>query len=111
MVWGRAGTRWLILVVMVRVRVVLGATRTDRVLVLRLVRVSRLSVSYLGPRVFRVTIRILDGFVTTLTLMWLKIRCPVVVIQVPLGLATTLIGVTAVALQVTVVTVRVLLTW
>lgn len=56
-----------------------------------------------------VSMYILEGLVITLTFMLFEMQCPVVVIQVPLGLMTPLYVGTDLALQVMVLTVRVLL--
>lgn len=102
-------SRCWILVLILSVKVVSGAIRKIVVWWLRLVRVRRLVVIYIGPVLRLVRMLILSGLVTTLTLMALKIRCPVTVMQVPLGLMTPKIGGTSLALQVVVVTFRVLL--
>lgn len=98
----------MILLVIVEVKGISAATKTEVVKGLRLVRVNRLEVMRIGPVSVLVTINILDGFVRELTFIALKISPPVRAIQTPLGLATILIVGTALALQVSVVTVRVL---
>lgn len=77
---------------MVPVRVLELATRIEVVIMLRLVRETRLVVMNVGLVSLLVMTVTLAGLVLSLTLMALCSRCPVLAIQTPFGLATMPIG-------------------
>lgn len=81
--WGNVVSRWLTLFSMVLISVGSLDMSMIRELVLRLVRDSRLVVMKVGPVLVLVTISILDGFVGTLTVVFVGlsvIRRPVLAI-------------------------------